>query len=337
MHVDGLAGSVRFSQLPLSSHGNGAQTSDCCLSTTVLFPESLRADPSALGDQVGNGPLEDPVPNLAATRMSVFFTHSFLLPGLQPLRPNTTTPQHNDPQPITRTNHPPNPTPDPTRQGPSHSPSKAGPGLPLPFLAGPGLPLPCLLDRAWSFPFLLAGPGLPILLLRWDLATPILPSFPFWQALAFPFLSFWDVLNSPSSFVDVLLIVPLASTIEETMKNEKEKEEQKGRANPNPEKEVQFKTLCFDSFSSSGTCPTSDARCVGSWLHTINWIKNGNGKFPEIYALYHGITTEFCPCNMSFVFANSETETCRESCIIHFPTTPPCSTRVVLETGRIRV
>ena len=38
---------------------------------------------------------------------------------------------------------------------------------------------------------------------------------------------------------------------------------------------------------------------------------------------YHGITTEFCPCNKSFMFANSETETCKESCIIHFPTIPP--------------
>ena len=44
--------------------------------------------------------------------------------------------------------------------------------------------------------------------------------------------------------------------------------------------------------------------------------------------LYHGVTTEFCPCNTSFVFANSETETCWENCIIHLPTTPPCSTRV---------
>ena len=52
------------------------------------------------------------------------------------------------------------------------------------------------------------------------------------------------------------------------------------------------------------------------------------------YALYHDKTTEFCPCNKSFVFANSETETCRESCMINFPTTPPCSTRVdVLEPG----
>ena len=48
--------------------------------------------------------------------------------------------------------------------------------------------------------------------------------------------------------------------------------------------------------------------------------------------------TEFCPCNKSFVFANSETETCQESCIIHFPTTPPCSSRVdVLETGNVPI
>ena len=47
-----------------------------------------------------------------------------------------------------------------------------------------------------------------------------------------------------------------------------------------------------------------------------------------------GITTEFFRCKKSFVFANSERETCWASCIIHFPTTPPRSTRVdVLETG----
>ena len=36
--------------------------------------------------------------------------------------------------------------------------------------------------------------------------------------------------------------------------------------------------------------------------------------------------------------ANSETETCWESCVIHYPTTPPCSTRVgVLETGNVPI
>ena len=53
---------------------------------------------------------------------------------------------------------------------------------------------------------------------------------------------------------------------------------------------------------------------------------------------YHGITTEFCRCNTSSVFANSKTETCKESCIIHFPTIPPCSTKVdVLETGDVPI
>ena len=61
------------------------------------------------------------------------------------------------------------------------------------------------------------------------------------------------------------------------------------------------------------------------------------GRFKK-HAWYHGITTEFCPCNKSFVFANSQTETCKDSCIIHFPTTPPCSTKVdVLETGDVPI
>ena len=54
------------------------------------------------------------------------------------------------------------------------------------------------------------------------------------------------------------------------------------------------------------------------------------------HAWNHGITTEFCRCKESFVFANSETETCMESYIVHFPTIPPCSTKVdVLETGDV--
>ena len=55
------------------------------------------------------------------------------------------------------------------------------------------------------------------------------------------------------------------------------------------------------------------------------------------HALYYGIRTEFCPCNKSFVFANSEMETCLENCN-HFPTKPPCLTRVdVLETGKVSI
>ena len=56
------------------------------------------------------------------------------------------------------------------------------------------------------------------------------------------------------------------------------------------------------------------------------------------HALKKGMTTEFCRCNQSSVFANSETEICWENCIIHFRTTPPCSTRVyVLETGDVPI
>ena len=46
------------------------------------------------------------------------------------------------------------------------------------------------------------------------------------------------------------------------------------------------------------------------------------------------IPQSFALAKSPFVCANSEMETCWESCIIHLPTTPPCSTRVdVFETG----
>ena len=55
-------------------------------------------------------------------------------------------------------------------------------------------------------------------------------------------------------------------------------------------------------------------------------------------ARYCRITTEVCRCDKFFVFANSKTEICLESCIIHFPTTPPCSTTVhVLVTGEVLI
>ena len=54
------------------------------------------------------------------------------------------------------------------------------------------------------------------------------------------------------------------------------------------------------------------------------------------HSWHYGITTEICRCNTSSMFAKSETETCLESCIIHFPTTPPCSTIVdELETSDV--
>ena len=57
------------------------------------------------------------------------------------------------------------------------------------------------------------------------------------------------------------------------------------------------------------------------------------------YALYCGVTTRICPCSNSFVFANSEGETCRENCFLFmFPTTPPCFATVdALETGDVPI
>ena len=78
--------------------------------------------------------------------------------------------------------------------------------------------------------------------------------------------------------------------------------------------------------------------------HTLFWILAAHGQWDQErqskrlqkHALYYGITTEFCRCKNPVVFANFATETCWESCIIHFPTTPPRSTRVdVLETGYV--
>ena len=56
------------------------------------------------------------------------------------------------------------------------------------------------------------------------------------------------------------------------------------------------------------------------------------------HSWYYGITTELCRCNKSIVFANSVTETCVGSGIIHFPTTPPCSAVVdVVETSDVPI
>ena len=59
--------------------------------------------------------------------------------------------------------------------------------------------------------------------------------------------------------------------------------------------------------------------------------------FPK-HSRHHGSTMEFWRCNQSLVVANSKIETCVECCILHFPTAPPCSTKVdVLETGGVPI
>ena len=53
----------------------------------------------------------------------------------------------------------------------------------------------------------------------------------------------------------------------------------------------------------------------------LDWIEKGNQKVPEICVVmwyYDRILS----LQQVFVFANSETDTVRESCIIHFPTKP---------------
>ena len=94
-------------------------------------------------------------------------------------------------------------------------------------------------------------------------------------------------------------------------------------------------TYCMDGISPFEPCQPSDARRSGCTRST--GLRAAIKKFQK-YASYYGITKEFCPCNESFVFANSETETCWVSCMNHFPTIPPCSTRVdVLETGNVPI
>ena len=78
-----------------------------------------------------------------------------------------------------------------------------------------------------------------------------------------------------------------------------------------------------ESWTSAAGCFCTKAH--GAWMVAIplNLAMHG------IMALRRSFAVE----NNSFVFANSETETCMESCILHFPTAPPCSTKVVvLET-----
>ena len=57
--------------------------------------------------------------------------------------------------------------------------------------------------------------------------------------------------------------------------------------------------------------------------HSTSRLGSAIERFKK-HALFYSIT-KFCRCNESFVSANSQTETCMENCIIHFPTTQPCS------------
>ena len=68
--------------------------------------------------------------------------------------------------------------------------------------------------------------------------------------------------------------------------------------------------------------------------HPAHWILHlgCTRSFGSISAIKR--FQKHCHYNKSFVVANSETESCRESFTVHFPTTPPCATTVdVLETS----
>ena len=100
---------------------------------------------------------------------------------------------------------------------------------------------------------------------------------------------------------------------------------------------VQFKVFSLDGVSSLGSCPPFDARCSDLGCTQSFGSRKRIRRFQK-YALYCGVTRGFCPCSKSFVFANSEGDPCRENCLVHFPTTPPCSATVdVLETGDVPI
>ena len=50
----------------------------------------------------------------------------------------------------------------------------------------------------------------------------------------------------------------------------------------------------------------------------------------------HGIWLEYKPCKTNFISADSETDTVRETCVVHLPTTPPCTTQIFSKRDRFR-
>ena len=91
---------------------------------------------------------------------------------------------------------------------------------------------------------------------------------------------------------------------------------------------VLHQLYCMDDISPFESSKPSDARCSGSWLHTVNWIKSGNLK---------GSRSMRCivALRQSFAFATSPSclptlgrRLVWESCIMHFPTALPCCTKV---------
>ena len=70
-----------------------------------------------------------------------------------------------------------------------------------------------------------------------------LAPLPFWAGPGLPVSFLLGCAEFPSSFVGVVLIVPLAQNIEDTMKNEKKKKRAKKEGSPPIEKEGTTQTL----------------------------------------------------------------------------------------------
>ena len=87
---------------------------------------------------------------------------------------------------------------------------------------------------------------------------------------------------------------------------------------------VWSETHCMHVINTFEPCQPSDTRCSGSWLHTVNGNQEqqSEGSKDTCVASLHS-RQSFAVAHMSFVFANSETETCWESCIHHFQTNVP--------------
>ena len=93
----------------------------------------------------------------------------------------------------------------------------------------------------------------------------------------------------------------------------------------------------MDCISPFEPCQPSDARCSGSWLHTVNWIKSGNEKVSETCVVLWHTGRVFGHCNRSFVFSNSVTEHVGKVVLFTFRQHLHSLPVEVLETGDVPV
>ena len=81
-----------------------------------------------------------------------------------------------------------------------------------------------------------------------------------------------------------------------------------------------------------------NAQCSGSWLHTVNWIKSSNQKGSRAMPCITALRQSFVVATGPLCLPIPRRSLVGKSCIVDFPTTPPCSTRVdVLEMGNVPI